>query len=725
MGFMDLQIKNEYHSFEDNIIEDFYIPVLSNAKRYDRAVGYFSSTSLIEITKGLCELVKNKGHVRLIVSPNLSNEDIQAITYGYENRIELITNKFMNTLNNIELDFFPQKRLNLLSYLISHDLLEIKVAFIENTSGNGIGIFHDKLGIIEDDENNFIAFSGSMNETIHAFSYNYESIDTFKSWNNDKERVVSKINSFENIWNNKAKNIVTIDFPKVAIEKLISFKNDDIDLDIDKQEFFSDSKKEKKKVIGPIIPASLDIRPYQNEAIKKWEEKHFRGIFNMATGTGKTITGLAAASHLSDKRKNKLAIIIVCPYKHLVEQWVEDINLFNMNPIVGHSESKQKKWKERLEIEIESYKLKISDHFCFVTTNASFSTDTVQSLIKSLDGDYLLIVDEAHNFGAAHLQKKLPDNANYRLGLSATINRHNDEDGTQTLFDYFGPICIEYTLEMAIKNNMLTRYFYHPILVFLNADELLEYRELTKKIGSSIIKNKFGKSILSESAKMLLLKRAKIVAGAKEKISALETNIAPFKNDSHLLVYCGVTTISDTEYNEDIVDADEKRQIDVVVNLLGNTLGMKISKFTSEENSSERENIKEEFEKATPLQALVAIRCLDEGVNIPSIQKAFILASSTNPKEYIQRRGRVLRKAPGKKHADIYDFITLPVPFEELDEFTEEEILSYKSLPLREIERMKDFASVAENSSVADILINDIQDAYFLNREDVILNEFE
>ncbi len=724
MSFKYLTLKNEYRSFIDNVVTDFYIPVLQNSIRYDRAVGFFSSTALIEITRGLSGLIKNKGKIRLIVSPNLSEEDIEAIAYGYKNKTEVITSNILTAFNH-NFNVFQKKRLNMLAHLISNNLLDIKVALIEDS--NGIGIFHDKLGIVEDSENNFIAFSGSMNETANAFSHNYEAVDVFKSWTNDQERVNSKVDTFERIWNNNAKNIVTCDFPELAFEKLQTYKTEDFELDIDDQELYFLNKEieELKTVKGPLLPNSVHLRPYQLDAINSWELQDFQGIFNMATGTGKTITGLAAAAHLFKKLNHKLAIIIVCPYQHLVDQWVDDIELFNMKPIVGHSASRQRKWKERLKTSIEAYNLNVSDHFCFITTNASFSTTYVQEQLNRIERDILLIVDEAHNFGAEHLQTKLPMHAKYRLGLSATIYRHNDEDGTAALMNYFGAICIEYTLEMAIRNDMLTPYYYYPIPVFLNEEELKEYRELTARIGSMIKKNKFGKVVFSDSAKMLLLRRAKIIAGATEKIGALRNVISKYTDESHLLVYCGATTITDPNYQEGVTDTDESRQIDVVVNLLGNELSMNVSKFTSEESAQEREIIKEAFGKAERLQGLVAIRCLDEGVNIPSIQKAFILASSTNPKEYIQRRGRVLRKYPGKKYAEIFDFITLPVPFDQLSSLSEQEIISMRSLPLREIERMRDFANVAENSSVADELIDTIKDYYLLNREDAFLNEFE
>ena len=251
----------------------------------------------------------------------------------------------------------------------------------------------------------------------------------------------------------------------------------------------------------------------------------------------------------------------------------------------------------------------------------------------------------------------------------------------------------------------VTPYYYHPVVVSLNDKELSDYLDLTAKIRKNIHPDKRGKIQLSEYAKMLLIKRARLVAGAVEKISTLRDLMRDYKDDNQILVYCGATTMHDVDYQEGKPAIDEARQIDIVAGMLGNDLGMRVTKFTSEENAEERERIKADFAEGTHLQALVAIRCLDEGVNIPSIKTAFIMASSTNPKEYVQRRGRVLRKFPGKRHAVIFDFITLPIPLSDVDEYDPEVIDSVKSLAKREIVRMKDFAAIAENPFDSDSLM--------------------
>ncbi|MCD8008419.1 MAG: hypothetical protein LUF68_05725 [Clostridiales bacterium] len=342
----------------------------------------------------------------------------------------------------------------------------------------------------------------------------------------------------------------------------------------------------------------------------------------------------------------------------------------------------------------------------------------MQNIVKKMKGNVVLVVDEAHNFGAKHLSSTLVDNIDYRLALSATIDRHGDPEGTSKLYGYFGDKCIEYTLKDAIDSGMLTPYYYYPVTVSLDEDELSEYLNLTEKIKKNVHADKNGQIILSEYAKMLLIKRARLVSGAVEKIAALRDLMQDYKDDNHMLVYCGATTMRDVDYNEDTPHIEDMRQIDLVASMLGNDLGMRVSKFTSKEDAAERERIKADFDAGDHLQAVVAIRCLDEGVNIPSIKTAFILASSTNPKEYVQRRGRVLRLAKGKSFAVIYDFITLPFALNKMEHIDALTLESGKSLAKREILRMKDFASIAENPFDSDELISKIQSAYGIEFDD-------
>ena len=323
-------------------------------------------------------------------------------------------------------------------------------------------------------------------------------------------------------------------------------------------------------------------------------------------------------------------------------------------------------------------------------------------------------MDEAHNFGAGKLSKSLSEQIHYRLALSATIERHGDEEGTAKLSQYFGEKCIEYDLERAIKERKLTPYYYYPVVVTLTEVEFAKYRELSKEVFKHLHFDKKGKVTLSEQAKLILIKRARVVAGAEQKVAKLGELLEQYKTEKQILVYCGAARFLDTSVLSGEVDATDQRQIDAVSSLIGNDLGMRVSQFTSRESAGEREQLKKEFADGDHLQVLVAIRCLDEGVNIPSIKLAFILASSTNPKEYIQRRGRVLRTAPGKTHAIIYDFITLPRPLEDVINMETEETRMDIALVKKEITRMKEFARISENPSAVDELIIKLEETYEL-----------
>lgn len=717
MSFLDVEIKPEYRSRLDNVMKDFYIPVLKQAVLYKRAVGFFSSSALLEMSAGLCGLVKNGGKIQLIASPRLSAEDIEAINDGLRRRDEVIEDALIRELTSPK---GPQEtaRLNLLSNLIASGVLEIKIAFLE--TDNTVGMFHEKMGLMYDADNNIIAFSGSMNESFNAFRQNYEAVDVFTSWTRDEDRVLAKQSAFNAMWNDYEPSIRVREFPQVSdliVSRYMVDRTPNLDLDDDiiHDEVRTVAKRETPS--GPQIPSFVKMRPYQIEAINSWAKQGYRGIFDMATGTGKTYTALAALATLYKTTKQKLAVFIVCPYQHLVEQWKDDIVAFGMKPIVCYSASAQKNWKERLKTAATGFNIGVQNHFCVVATNATFSGDYVQSIVKKMRGNVVLVIDEAHNFGADHLSTTLMDNMKYRLALSATIDRHGDPEGTQRLYEYFGEKCIEYSLKDAIDNKMLTPYFYHPVVVSLNETELEEYLDLTAKIKRNVHADKHGKVILSEYAKMLLIKRARLVSGAAEKVTVLRDLIQDYRHDNHMLVYCGATTMHDVDYKEGTAHIEDIRQIDLVADMLGNELGMRVSKFTSEEDAAERERIKKDFDAGDHLQAVVAIRCLDEGVNIPSIKTAFILASSTNPKEYVQRRGRVLRLFKGKNYAVIYDFITLPFALDSVDQVDAETLESGKSLAKREIIRMKDFASIAENPFDSDELIAQIQSAYDIEFE--------
>ncbi len=715
MSLKDLNLNIKYRSFENNIVEELYIPALKTAVLYKRAVGFFSSTSLIDISKGISGLIKNNGKIQIITSPKLSDEDIEAINKGYIDRETVFEKALLKEIKKPQ-NNYEEERLNYIAHLICNNQLDLKVAFIFDKN-NSIGMYHEKIGLIYDENNNKIAFTGSLNESDNSFNNNFESIDVFFSWEKrDDERVIEKEKDFDNLWNDRTNGVKIINFPEIAKDKLKQFKKDRIFDENILDEIYSE-----KKIKVPKIPEKLKLFDYQIEAINSWEKSGFQGIFNMATGTGKTLTGLSAIIRLLNKSNNKLAIIISCPYQHLVEQWVEDIHMFGLNPIIGYSTSKQKDWKQKLKSSITDYRLGIIDYFCFITTNATYSSSYVQENIAKIKGNTVIIIDEVHNFGAEKLSLLLNEKIEYRLGLSATFERHNDEEGTEKLLKYFKNICIKYDLKRAIEEKKLTRYYYYPILCYLDVNELEEYKNLTRKIINLGFSEKKEKNSTNTAREILLIKRARIIAGAKDKLIKLKQIFSKNKsNIKHSLVYCGATNIIESydEYSES--HNEDIRQIDEVTRILGNEFGLKVGRFTSMENIQERESIKRSFSNGD-LEVLVAIKCLDEGVNIPEIEKAFILASSTNYKQYVQRRGRVLRRSRGKDFAYIYDFITLPRKIENVELLDFEDRKQDISLVKRELERIIDFAEIAENAFEGLKLVEILKETYNIKEESEII----
>ena len=726
MGFEKLKdsIRESYRT-PDNIVDDFYIPLLSNAKRYDRAVGFFSSSVLIELSRGLINLINNGGKMRLITSPKLQEDDIQAIKDGYDKRTkieEVIMREWKEPKNWVE-----EERLNFLSHMVEEGHLDIKIAFKKP-----IGLYHEKIGILADENGNIVAFSGSLNESEQAISLNFESIDAFTSWK-DLSRTDTKIKYFEETWANDTQMLEVIDFPKVAREKLQSYKKEHYNENIDEEEKEYIKNHQKDEIIYdneikefplnvPRVPPISDsfngFYDYQEEAIENWANAGYRGIFDMATGTGKTLTALGAITRLYKDIGGKLAVVICCPYIHLVTQWCEDLERFNILPIIGFSNSPQKKWKEDLAKQVSRFNSKYIDNafFCFITTNATFSrSHDVQEQLKKLKQNALFVADEAHNLGAEKALKKLP-NFQYRLGLSATINRHLDEAGTKGLFNYFGDKCIEYPLERAIKEGKLTPYDYKPHIIILDNGELEEYKNISLELSKYHTPE--GEEPC-DAAKMLLIQRARILANAKNKIPELKRILIETGDykEHNLLIYCGDSNVSEVEYaskneQDELVKSTEfgVKQLDAVRRILGspNELDMMVRQFTSQESPKEREEIKKYFVKKK-IQAIIAIKCLDEGVNIPCIKTAYILASTTNPKEYIQRRGRVLRKFEGKDKSIIHDFIVMPCYPSDFHNFTPDQFYVNAGIINRELKRMKLFASIAENGVEANSIISDYE----------------
>jgi len=692
----DIKLNISYISDNSHMVGDFYVPCLMHSRLYRRAVGYFTSNGLSLAAQGVAHLLSNGGKIQLIASPCLTDDDTRAINSGYKNREDVLLDIASKTFNEIE-DELTKERLNALAWLIASGAMDVRLALRVDKDRCLIrGLYHEKMGIFTDIADNSVAFSGSSNETAGGLIANYEAIDVFWSWYDPQGRVIDKIKRFEKLWNNDTAGLDVIDFTQASLELLKVFKRKDPPC-FDPAEITIPVSSGKKLLNHPAFPEDIELRDYQQEAVDNWIRNNGQGSLKMATGTGKTITALAIVITLYEKFDLQ-AVIIVCPYRHLVTQWAAECEKFGFNPILAFKSKSL--WEGSLSNALYNISQGERKFLCVVTTNKTFSESGIQNKIKYFPKKSLIIADEAHNLGAAHLRKCLPESFKLRLALSATPERWFDDSGTEELFNYFGSILEpQLTLKYAIENKVLVPYRYYPILVELTEEERVEYLSLSESIAIIFQRNKGdeGKNTLLDS---LLTKRARLVATASNKTIALRELMGDKKDLSHMLIYCGDGTV------EDPVSQEEMRHVDSICRLLGYEMGIRVASYTAETALEDRSLLQKQLDEGE-LQGLVAIRCLDEGVDIPSVRSAIILASSRNPRQFIQRRGRILRRAPGKTSAEIYDMLVIPPK-----EVTEYE--SERSLLRNELIRFAEFADLALNSGEARSKVLEIQKAYDL-----------
>lgn len=704
MSLKSLPLKKAYSSESDDILHDFYITALQASIEYKRLAGFFSSKSLAIAARGIANFIENEGTMKLIVSPKLDKKDLKAIISASENPEKYIEKKMLKELKKLE-DEFIKNHVFALGWMIANQKMEIKIAIAYDNQGDPLsyaeiqqrGLFHQKVGILKDINGNIISFSGSMNETAKGWQGNVEEFKVFRDWeSSEKEYVKADISKFERLWKNQSSRVKVMSVPHAVKKALIEIAPKSID------ELNLEYEYNKK---GPFIPPHIELRGYQKDAIDVWFKEKGKGIFKMATGSGKTITALAQISELYKKLDERLAIIIACPYKHLVVQWKNTAKNFNLNPILGFESHKT--WEEDLNSKITGFNIGAIDFFSLITTHATFGMELMQKSLAKLHGEnVILVVDEVHHFGAEHLRDCLLDNVTYRLGLSATPEDWYDESRNKYINNYFKEgIIFEYELKDAIRDGWLTKYFYYPHLVELTEEECDEYYELSKKIAIKLAREKENDDDfeLSEDnyLKNLLFKRARLIGTAKNKLTELKRLLKKRANSKFNLIYCGDGKIED------------ERQIERVIKILGRELKMNVHPFTADENQKIRKKLLKRFEKGK-LQGLVAIRCLDEGVDVPATQTAYILASSSNPRQYIQRRGRILRKHKDKKFSYIHDFIVIPPTINEVDSLDADHFNTERRMIMKELQRVSWFADIAENGPQAGRKLLDIKKKYSL-----------
>lgn len=669
-----------YRSDSHRLDRDFLSPLLSNSVIYNRAAGFFSSSVFSTISSDFINFFEKGGRMNLICSPCFSIQDTGALRRAIFSRPEV---KHKWTIESIK---YAIKKRSILwsevtSWLIASDYLKVKIALIDNKKANEI--YHEKIGIFIDEKKDILAFSGSVNESLSGYQRNFERIDFYSGVGPDSEKLRAWLikRHFDQLWENRTNGLKVCDLREAFAVGAINVITSDIEGGNHLEYKDIASGMTNTEILFP--PATLQLMPHQEKAISHWASAGGKGILGMATGSGKTITALYLALRLYDNINDGLCILIVAPFLHLVDQWREVGAKFGLNPI--RCAEGYNRWFEELNSSIYAFNGGQRKVLSICVTAATLTTKVFQDCLKRLRKPLLIIADEVHNYGTELAANNLPTNAQYRLGLTATY-----DNKMLLLNEYFGGLVFEYGLDDALKDGILSPYRYYPITVELNDDEIEEYNNLTvllaRYLGNS------DDNSLNKSAMRVLLKRARLIASAKNKIPILKRYLERKKDDSHILVYCGDGTV------EGLEDERTVRQIEEVVRVIGKEIGMRCASYTARTPAERRIELLKQFSSGD-IQVLVAIRCLDEGVDIPATRTAYILASSTNPRQFIQRRGRLLRLYPGKTRAYIYDFFVGP-PLEYTPEYAKDYKVM-KNLVRRELKRAEEFAELAENGPVA------------------------
>ena len=700
MELKEHDFRPDYNKSEYDIAEDFYLPAMRSSCRYDRISGYFGSTIYILAWSALQEFVDNGGKIRIVCSPVISEADKDAMTEGYS----AINNVIVKEALAKELEeLFAMESLSkpsrALACLVAEGIVDIKIAVPESGMEPDLErLFHDKVGVFSDKFGNAVGFRGSMNETFQGLSDdgNLESIDVFPSWVDvrDSQRLESAVNYFERLWNKTENNVLVYDFPEAVQKSLIEKSNGydwrtlvkEISTSISLAKKWSPNKRNSSKV----------PREHQLTALENWVKNGRRGILEHATGSGKTFTAICAIRDALDRGKT---VLILVPSKELLRQWKSEIeNAIKDIPIrflmCGDGFNS---WKTNNTLQLWTRQSKGQNKVTIAIMDTACSNQFVHSVVS---GPHLLLVaDEVHRIGSPARRNTLRIDAGERLGLSATPIRYGDPVGTSAIFDYFGGVVQPvFSLEDAIKSEVLTKYYYHPLQVHLTSEEQDEWNAVTREIRRMIaMYGKKGESISSIIAsnprlQMKLLARARIVKQAENKVPlALDVVRSHYRKGQKWIVYC-----------------DNQGQLGEVLSLLLRN-GYDAYEYHSD-MSGDRDETLNYFGKYGGV--LVSIRCLDEGVDIPSTTHALILASSKNPREFIQRRGRILRRYPGKHFAQLYDAIVMPEQSFDSDDDAGSSIVS------AELSRAIQFGEWAENPScVSDLRI--IARRYGINYQDI------
>ncbi len=645
---------------DEPVAEKILIPGFRTAKKVRGAFGWFTSGWIGRLAPGLAVyLNRNEAEpVDFTVAPALFPDELAAVKRGVRmtplEAAEQITDLFVK--RRVDASVLARHALDCLAWMIATGMLRLRIAVPAPESN-----YHPKIWLFDDGESQVLA-RGSGNATSRGVAAGVEHLDVDVSWVPDSQaRVISGIAMLDDWSKGRSLGIEEVVELPAALEKDIIKTAPqlpplprDYDMAARKENMMRDPagtytarRLEQRLRIPSDLEWTTGMFAHQGEAVKQWEGGSFpeAGVIAMATGAGKTLTALICAARSQDRLNGEpLLVVVSAPSVPLVMQWQEETKKFGVIPVAPSLVSNTERALTRLFRSLRGGGTHVA-----IVTNALLCTPsfqaTVEEKIRSRGQTVptMLIADEAHTLGAESFITNKPAFFDKRLALSATPERQYDPQGTKEIFEFFGPTVYEFGLDRAI-GFCLVPYNYYVHACTLNENELDEFKRLSRRIGTAM---GAGASEEDSSLQRLLIARRRIIETAQSKIDLLrEVLIRRGPRDlEHVLIY---------------TSAKNPEQFAKIGALL-TELEIKWAPVTQETTRNPKllTRILDSFTKGAS-QVLLAKKVLDEGVDIPNIREAFIVASSTVEREWVQRRGRVLRRYPGKPWAIVHDFLALP-----------------------------------------------------------------
>ncbi len=627
----------------------------------------------------------------LITSCAISRRDAEAIERGEKHKEEYILKSWNDLIEETDGNIELKSNFEALAWLLANNRLHIKVGFnIKNGEllTNQQSKFHEKIALYEDYCGDLLLLHGSSNETQSGYTLNREFVAIQEGWR-DNEIIGQCMSEFNTLWNNEDSNSEVMEIPEALREELLEFVPEDVSYRYKKGKIVRHGSSSKESAVS----SGKELRKYQQDAIDSWVKADFKGILNMATGTGKTFTALNAIKQNCSLEEGVLLIVV--PQTEIAKQWEKDcLSLFGEKTPVLLCSGINPNWKNEINSRLHA---SIVEFNVVIAINNTFARDYFFDYISPYLKRMTIIVDEVHEIGAPKSKEKI--NLLYkvpkRLGLSATPERMRDSDGNEAIASFFGKQIYIFTMHQAIyppsgdmKERYLSPYKYYMHYSSLTPSELEKYRELTNEIKKYYSPEQDPDSSRAKKYDCLCRQRSAIVKGSNDRLSRLAEILNDYDSDLN-------PNIKDT-YSKCIIYCNTVKESKVIYKLL---ISLKLNAVEYHNDMKSRERILDAFEHSSFIRYIISIGCLDQGVDLPVCDGAIILSSTTNPRQYIQRRGRVLRTNGGKKKmAYIHDVIVTPYRYEDIVQ--EKKYLDNieSSIVVKQIVRVETFIDDSSNA---------------------------